>query len=135
MSTDLYRVKYEPIFSITKEEERFIRRYFPKADAITFYINGAELEEIVADAEDNGEEIPKELVENLRDEIKDGAELYFNIMEEKETYPSDMVDVNIRRKVKCKDCVFYPRACKSYDETIHDCLDFIKKRRKENADE
>lgn len=135
MNADLYRVKYEHMFNITKQEERFIRRNFPRTDATTFHINGTELEEIVAFTEDYGEEIPKELVENLRDEIKDGAELYLNIMEEKETYPSDMVDVNIRRKVKCKDCVFYPRVCKSYDETIHDCLDFIKKRRKENADE
>ena len=54
---------------------------------------------------------------------------------EKEAYPSDMVDVNIRRKVKCKDCVFYPNDCESHDETIHDCLDFVKKHKKENPDE
>ena len=136
MSVPLYRVKYEHMFDIAKEEEeRFIRRDFPRIDNTTFHINGTELEEIVAFAEDDGEEVPKELIECLRDKVKDGTELYFTIMKEKESYPNDMVDVNIRRRVKCKDCVFYPRACKSYDETIHDCLDFIKKRRKENADE
>ena len=80
MSADLYRIKYEHMFSLTKEEERFIRRYFPQADATTFYVNGAELEGIVADAEDNGEETPKELIENFRDEIRNGRELYFSLI-------------------------------------------------------
>jgi hypothetical protein len=70
MGVNLYRLEYQNVYDhLTEEEIRFIE-LFPLGDTASYYVDRDNLKYAVSRAKKDGNEVPRELVKRLREELQ-----------------------------------------------------------------